>query len=405
MARFWAGPLVWRTLWTPHWSRPDGAVAMLDTRSIPQCAQAVTPAGLAIFITPDATNLGSDYINLGTDPLRTLTEQQKRQWESAFKLPQTLAANRLRGVIWETLTLQADPIGDDRCLPLLPNRRRRFELWLAGQLADSKDWSRTGFEHAPMIDLLKRMYRRIRQATLDGKTPSDHHRKWLGFQVRKFRDYDYHNFIASDLPDEEPLEPTTTLLESFNQGDSTTLGPDQTWSEGRGDWSTVSNKAGLASRDAAAQMRARVTTALSGDDQYAQCEIFNVATSKYQGPNVRQADGANTFYTAIAGDGLIYLTKLVTGTQTNMTNASQTAGNGQVWKAEIDGSTLKGYVDSTEKISHTDTAIPSNLFCGISQFAVADGTIDTWEAADLAAPGGLSIPIAMHHYKQMMGVN
>ena len=92
------------------------------------------------------------------------------------------------------------------------------------------------------INLFKFEYRR----DVSAGVPDITLRKWTGSTMLSIwgRMSDEH---ADELmPSEHRAKgwerPTTTLTESFNQADSTTVGPDQTWTEVVGDLETVSNE-------------------------------------------------------------------------------------------------------------------------------------------------------------------
>lgn len=390
MARFWLGPWAWNTdLESPVWIAPAGSLGALDLRSLLQCGTAITPLGFGLFVTANTTDLGSSYSNLGTDPERLLTETQKRLWESTLLLPRTLVANRLMGIVYETLTLQADPTGDLRCLPLMPNMRRRFEVWLAQTKVSDRPWSFTAPEFDVARDTLKRVYRQLREGSLEGRAPPELYRKWLGFQVRKYRltDNQYRALQPSDLPDETPLEPTTTIADSFNRADQAPMGNSAegwSWTEVSGSWAIATNQASR--NDITANASARAETDLSSDDHYAQFDRTNDvgSTSNYATPCARFAAAAETYYAVLVRDASSAIFKRVAGTFTSLQAVTNDGTSPHTYKIQANGSTIEAFKDAVSLGSLTDTAITGNLRTGIS-LRENTSTGDNVEAADLAA--------------------
>lgn len=370
-------------------------MATLDLRSVAACAQVGgTPQGFGLFITANATDLGASYENLGTDPMSPWGASARQRWRSALALPQALQANTLRGALWETLTLQSDPIGDDRCKPLVPNARaRRYEVYLGGQLADSKAFALADPESTPLIDLLKRQYRAIREASLAGlcrdrfgQIAPEHYRKVLGFWVRKYR-IAYRAMQPADLPDEEPLTPETTITDNFNRTDADALGSSSegwSWTEVSGDIDIVSNQA---KNPTSAVSRARADSDLSSDDHYSQITLASV--TDHAGPQCRFASAADTSYLFIAHPlgAFSALYKIEAGSFTALSTGNATVASGSVAKITADGSDIECFDDGVSMIGPvTDTAITGNTRCGIAAHGSTNQILDNFEAADLAAP-------------------
>lgn len=401
MARFWLGPWVWSGIW----QQPSGSVGSLDLRSLPQCAATVTPQGFGFFVTPNAVNLGSSYTNLGTDPELTLTEQQKRRWESALGLPATLVTNRLADIVYETLTLQADPLGDDRCLPLIPSTRRRFEVWLAGVKVRDREWSFAAPEFDVTRDLLKRIYRALREASQAGQIPADKYLRWLGSQVRKYglTGTQYRALQPTDLPDEQPLTPETTIGDTFVEGSNAELSAHTAtganggfaWTELAGDLDVIAADDVL-ENTATGESVARADQDLSSDDHYVQADITQAdATDATSIGVIGRKDGTATatYYLGLlraAPSDTVQMYKRVSGTFTQLggSSPSVTRGFPDTIKLEMDGSAIKFYYEGVEKLSATDTAITGNLRTGVRVFRSPSDTVkgrwDNFQAADLA---------------------
>ena len=94
--------------------------------------------------------------------------------------------------------------------------------------------------------------------------------------------------------------------------------------------------------------------------------------------------------------------KSVVGTFTQLgSDYTQSLANNDTMYIEVSGSTITPKLNGTPLTSQTDTAITS----GRPGFRVRSTTAigDDWIGADLAG-GGLSIPVAVHHYNQMRNV-
>lgn len=395
--RFWVGPWVWESTIQPnHWAMPTGSLASLDLRSIPQCEARVTPQGSAVFVTANATTLGTDYTNLGTDSNAILSNPQKAAWRTRFGLPNPLAASTLVDMVWETLTIQADPTGVNRVLPLVPSIDRQFELWIAGTRVKSKRFNLGDDEAIPVIELLKRMYRQARQNSLDGISHPQHYRKFLGALARKYG-IDYRNFIPSDLPDEGELSPETTITETFNTANSSTLGPNLTWVEYTANAATdrftiVSNTCRVIELDVDGGSSARAESDLSSADHYAQVVIAAIGSTtqnKQIGACCRFSASAQTHYLARAlqTNDTFGICKIVAGTLTALGSAvSQVPAASGIVRLTCNGSSIKSTYSGVDKETITDTAITTGTRCGIFGYSantLGDADLDSFEAGDL----------------------
>jgi len=405
MSRYWFGPWVWKdTPGLAGWYRPTGTTSCIDLRSLQDSAGTITPKGFGLFVTDDLTDLGSDYEDLGNDPLAPWTAQNKSKWASAFKLPQSLSANNLRDALWETLTIQSDPLGDDRVKPLIPTTERIFEVWLGGIVLKKQPFNISDPEAVPMLDLLKREYRSVRQDCLNGKLQPELYKKVLGFWVDKYG-VDYRNFQPIDVPDEPPIKPTTTLTESFDKGDSSTLGPDQTWTEYKDgsaadEFEVVSNMCQKRDADSGLQGdEARAEADVSSSDHYAQIVIKAIGSgvqNSQAGAACRFDASAATFYMArvLQINDTVSMDKASAGTITNINSAGITVAVDKLVKVQTNGSTVKSFWDGSETTSDTDTTIAGNTRGGLFAYHIhsvqptARPVMDAWQMADLAAATG-----------------
>lgn len=386
MARYWVGPWEWKSGGALQgWHAPAGTQALIDLRSIPNCAAQVSPQGFGLFVTQNAVNLGSNYENFGTDPVATLPQNALNRWASMLAFPRSVAATNLTDLVFETMTVQSDPIGDDRVCPLGVGSDRHFQVNIGANVLRRR-FSMDAFA-GPLVDQIKRQYRRIRQSSLDGEMPADHYRKVLGAWVNKFQ-VPYRALEPGDLPDESPLAPTTTIAESFTDANGQPLGPDLTWDIVSGTWQIFTNKAQKTASADTFEF-ARADSALSSDDHYAETEITNSGADSSFGYAIARVpnDDAVTFYSVTRDASNCYGEKRVAGTPTTLITAGHTGATPQVIKVQIDGSTLKVYTDDIERGSTTDSGISGNFYCGIADYT-SDTRLEYFEAADLAAGGG-----------------
>jgi len=393
MARYWLGPWVWDTRDHPRWMAPDGATGALDLRSLLLCAQRAGVPGLGIFVTPAEHHLGSEYVDLGVDLTGQASLRQRSACETLLRLPWVARAAPVREVLWDLLTVQADPTGEDRCLPLVPMSNRRYQIVLGHRLVRHDRFRLQDPESRLLLDLLQRQYRARRQDALDGRLPPDHYRKVLGAWVEKYG-ISHRAFQPGDLPDEAPLRPTTVITESFNKANNG-LGPDLAWTTFTGSAANVKVFSNQAFGENAPETESRADTDLSTDDQYAQL-VFGAGYTggvNFTGALCRKDSSATrTHYRwgkFNSASGAWELRKFVGGVETNLDSTYvSTASAGQVFRVSADGSTIKGYhigSPPTERVSATDTAITGNLRCGffIKSDASLAGFLDNFEAGDL----------------------
>ena len=130
-------------------------------------------------------------------------------------------------------------------------------------------------------------------------------------------------------------------------------------------------------------------------DHYSQVKITTPADG---GPAIRIQSGATTFYLVEAYPGVGFrLGKYVAGSQTTLINWTGTPAANDVVKLSATGSTIEMFQNGVSLGSVVDTAITG----GAAGLFVSGGGIyfDDWEGGDVAA-SGLSIPVAMHQYRQ-----
>lgn len=390
--------------WAPP-LRAD-ALSFVDLRGTPsQAATSGSGFGVVAYSTAKSD---SRLTLLGTALDETVSEATKRLVESALGAP-TIESTSVLDMLWDLLGVYSDPDGLVRAKPILPTSRSVRELHLQNHsIVRSERFRSTGNYWPAVQRVVQEDYRRMRQDVLDGLATRNLHRKWLELQRRKYR-VDARQLVPANLPFEPPLPPSTTLTESFNTGDSDTLGPDQTWTEVVNDFDIVSNQCSYRTDDGS-HGRARAEADLSGDDHTCQVDVVTLTelgttAAAVAGPATRYSNSADTCYTHQinnrgSNSDQCQTAKIVAGTRTLLgTPPTITISIPDTVKGECNGSTIKSFVNGTEEESITDTAISGNTRCGLAarlhaQHAPGDAEFDTWQAQDLAA-GGTTNPFSM----------
>ena len=394
--RYWIGPWVWEA--TGGWIPPEGAIHSLDLRSRVQSSTAQTPLGYGLFATPNAADLGSGYVNLGINPLRSLTSAEKRAWRERLMLQGPVIASNLLEAVWETITVQSDPTGRERRLPVIPTKQGNLELWLGGQRAISKKLLPSSPEWLPIRASIREQYRNLRQASLDGKLPPGHYRKALGYWVRKYK-VAYRQLQPDDLPDESPLEPTTTYSDVFNRANSTTIGTP--WVELVGQW-TINSQTLRSVSGSGANEDSLILYGdpLSGDDHYCQwlLDEIDTGTTSTAGIVARAASVsvnsdrylANLTWADASASRVNRVYKYVGGVRTQITSASHSLprGGARIARLTVNGSSIRFDVSTLPELSVTDSDVIGGLYVGAMQRAFVGSTSfraihDEFETSDV----------------------
>lgn len=390
-----------------YWSVPN-ALGKIDLRSIPQMSMSGgTPQGYAVAAFP-GTITDPNAVFLGDDIRGAMPLGRRRGMarELGFSTNDLDSVSNLTDALWRVMTVLADPTGNLRHKPLMPKRDGTLELNLTGYSTimskklipfQSEEWDN-------ILNLLRNDYRIIRSETLKGNYNENAHRKFLMALKEKYRLNDTDIFIPDDLPKETPLPHSTTITEVWGCADSGNINCDLTWTEVVGDLSINSNAVGQQTVNIFGSGRAE--TDLATDDHYGQVDIVSLtvagSASEMAGPLARFNPSAETYYMSrihndSSGTELTDVFKNVTGSFTSIGSAvGITISIPDTLKLSVDGSTLINELNGVEKHNFSDTAITGHLRAGIflrmgGSGSANDIKVDNFEAADIAAAGGIVV--------------
>lgn len=340
------------------WTPPDGYLDAIDLRSLADQSQ----PGICFVAMPDGP-LGRDFFVLGQlddepqgilDTWRVLTGAHVER-------------GTVSDLLWQTLTLVADPMGDLRARPLMPERDGFLRLYCGGHTRALRfDPARP--ECTATLELMREQYRRTRQRSLDGELAAGKHRELLDIFAIKTGIGDTDIFIPADLPRETRRPHQTPIAESFNKTDGAGWNADQTWTGVAGAVETVSNRArGVASTGLYC---AAVATANASPDMYAECEIYTTShdSGDYSGPSARHPSGStNTQYwirhfNTTNGQTYKYVGGSLTAIGTNTT--STTMVDGRIARLECEGSSIRRIYHGTTETTTTDSSIDGSTVGG-----------------------------------------
>lgn len=390
---YYLGPYQWVD---DSWNPPASTVGAIDLRNLTHMGTPTIQNGVGFFATTNT--LGAEYDLLGQGDLRDINSSgaMKSAWNSI--LGYTPSGDKLVDLLYDHLTIGADPIGATACKPLMP-ARGKLNIHLGGHSVVKSTQFRFG--HSPesnkVISVLQEDYREIRNLTQGGGIPANHHRKVLDFWGEQYGIKDPQLlFIPNDLPVELPIPHSTSISENFDGADNAAVGKQLTWVEG-GDgshWDNFNNHARKLGTNTGEDERASyANSALSGADQ--RCTMttaVQTASGNTQGgPACRRSNSVVTFYVYLLfGTAAVRIQKVITGTRTGVGSATSiTLSIPDTLKLEVIGSDLEGFFNGVSKSIETDTAITGNLFCGFHGIRGVSDDIefDDWSAQDIVAGG------------------
>lgn len=170
----------------------------------------------------------------------------------------------------------------------------------------------------------------------------------------------------------------TTFTDDFNRSNSSSLGA--SWVEVSGDWSIISNQ--LSSGSAGGTIILRAAGAMATSDHSVQVTIAATAAVSH-GVWCRGNSNISQGY-LFRNDGSSWdLFSVVGGSFTVIGSYAAAAVAGDVAKLQVIGSAIKCFVNGTQRISVTDTAVTTGTSVGIRAESTSTLRFDDFTAADV----------------------
>jgi len=396
--KYYLGPWQWVSGRGPEFfSAPARIIGAIDLGTIPEMGAAGKARKGCLCWTDDNVSLGSEYDLLATGDVREINRTARIQSVFRHTIGRAPAGEKLHDMILDCMIDVSDPDGFTAPKSIVPDMDGWIDLTLPGHgkvKSERFEWGRNKHT-AKLRQMLRAEFSQIMDQAESGKLKDrQHHRRCLDALCEKYGVAEWREFVPTARQKDVPgrLKHETSISESFDKADSSTLGPDLTWTEVNGDWSVVSNAARVPG--ISTYCSARAESDLSSSDHESQVDAANSTDTGSQftqiGAGARFSPSAGTYYAvAIYKFGNQYsIQKVVSNTQTVLTQISQTISLPKTYKIRCNGSSLKAYQDSVEQMSVTDTSITGNLRCGINGFTLSGvGVIDNFLASDLASSG------------------
>lgn len=168
-----------------------------------------------------------------------------------------------------------------------------------------------------------------------------------------------------------------TFTDDFTRPDSTNLGAG--WVEVSGDWSIVSGQ--LSPGPTGGTIIARAAGAMASSDHFAQVTVAVTASASqgvwcrgnadFTGGYLWRNNGSSWNLFSVVGEEFSFIGSFAAA-----------AAPGDVAKVQAVGSTIKAFVNGVERVSVTDTAVPTGTAVGIRSDAVETLRYDAFSAAD-----------------------
>jgi hypothetical protein len=390
------GRWVWhdsKTEFGPCWMPPAGAAEALDLRPLHAHTSGGEAEGWGLFDIPGPQQVSPILFPLAPTMNSFVANRDRARLANAFGLiPE--GTEKLGDYVFRALTIDRDVNDEKMCLGLMPSKANRIVFSFA-------DYKRNqGFHPGdevlwPGIQYqLQQAYREARDQSIKetAGTKGDHYLKVLDFWKEQYK-IDEALLIPGDLPVEQSVKHNTTHTESFNKADSSTIGPDLTWTAitAGGSWNILSNK--LRENAAAADPRfIRAEADVSSADHYGQIISTAGTTSNLNYALARYSAIAATHYGYLwrPSDGVNQVVSVIAGVVSVLTTGTATTSSYPVTlQCNANGTTIKGYINGVEKASVTSAAIAtgtrSGVGCRTQPAATAD--FDSYEVSDLGGGG------------------
>ncbi|MFC9268940.1 hypothetical protein ACFTXJ_14355 [Streptomyces zhihengii] len=172
----------------------------------------------------------------------------------------------------------------------------------------------------------------------------------------------------------------TSFSDDFNRPDSSDLGAG--WVEVSGEWSIAANR--LSPGAAGGTIILRAAGAMASSDHYAQVTIA-ATTSASQGVWCRGNANISTGYLWRNSGSSWDLFAVVGGSFLMIGTYAVAAAPGDVARVQAVGSTIRAYVNGVQRVSVTDTQVPTGTSVGLRAESASALRFDDFLAADITA--------------------
>lgn len=172
-----------------------------------------------------------------------------------------------------------------------------------------------------------------------------------------------------------------TFSDDFARADSTDLGAG--WVEVSGDWAIVNGQLSPGADSGTIILRAAAEVATS--DNYAQVTLSTPAAGASQGVWCRGNTNISNGYLWRTNGTTWDLFSVVSSTFTILGTYTAAPAPGDVAKVQAVGSTIKAFVNGLERVSVTNTAVPTGTYVGLRSDSVSTIRYDAFIGADVVA--------------------
>ncbi|MGL4651456.1 MAG: hypothetical protein ACRC1H_18770, partial [Caldilineaceae bacterium] len=181
----------------------------------------------------------------------------------------------------------------------------------------------------------------------------------------------------------------TVVSDNFDRADSTSLGAN--WAEDDGDWSIATNRLRSLTSGSVYHKVRWTGTALSTNDVAVEAVVRTGGNTYGAGVFARGAASSTvTCYAlvlfATAGVYLVELTAGGEGILASYTTSPPAANTDVTLRLEVEGSSLRGYVDGTLRVTASDATLASGAvgIIAYSGNSTTDAEANNWQAYDYA---------------------
>ena len=400
------------------WDAPDHADGRICLGSLPSCALSPLaedhrPVGFFCF-KPDYTP-PLDYLVLGTGDCRDIQPSSEIRSDAGSVLGVTPEGNTIADWLGYWLFSAGDPTGESLWKLGTPTRYGEYEIHLAGHsrvwvdrfagVADRRgnrlrdllraDLDKHDKEGKAEAKSLKSLAKKLRNASKDKEADKadaraakveTHAESVLDAMCRK------HKCPPEQLSTEIRRGEAKTEISDDFSGDLSA------WTQVSGSWVIVSGTLQKTDKHGSTDV-IRHDTQLSATDYYAQAKI---GTDNYWTHSIvcRYEDANNYYRASVTGSVNLAFIKRVGGSNSSIgLTHSCTWASLDTEKFDVNGSTLTGYEDATQRLQTTDSSLSSGLYSALILVYDNSSDLGTPRFDDFYATDGL-VAMSLLHWMQ-----